>query len=184
MWGPLSASQNLTNQINSLILRLYGVGAYRSCRSLPCSSREPSVRKRRGHLHYVLNSAPFLGLSYLRAVYISLSHWIIGPTCQSSLNRLHFSFLFHFLFPLPLTHRSHLSASLFVIPRMHPAWSWTLAKCPQLCVLHYTSRTCFIFKKLYVLRFSVYFISKFMVFNIEFNHEFYYVESPFYFWDF
>ena len=23
-----------------------------------------------------------------------------------------------------------------------------------------------------------------MVFSIEFNHEFYYVESPFYFWDF
>ena len=143
--------------------------------------------KRRGRIGWVLNSAPFSSLFRIGVAHVNQADWAWGPHVRLSdgphqWTRIFLFFLFYWL--LSLTGGPYTSAEEFNVPRLHPDRSWTFAKCPQLCVPHCTSRTCFIFIKLYVLRFSVYFISKFMVFNVEFNHKFYYVESPFYFWDF
>ena len=120
--------------------------------------------------------------AYVDHKYVS-GPMIVHGSRIKCIHLLHFYFSAKILF-LSLTSGLHLSARLLKVPSLHPILFKGSVKLPQLCVPQYISSTSFIFIKLILLRFFKYYISKFMVFYIEFNHEFYFMESPFYFWDF
>ena len=147
-----------------LIRLLNGFGSHEPHIKVRCGSYRPSIRITKGSAERF--SAVFKSwlTSCMRLLLMSQSHWTWVPFVRFSLNRPH-PFLFFFFFSLCLWLMGPtLSVGLFTIPGVHPRWSVAFALLPQLCASYCASRTCFIFIKLNIWRYVVYFISKFMVF--------------------
>ena len=149
---------------------------------------DPSAFKMKGSI--ALNSNSFQTAPFFYIVVVYVSHMATNGSHQG----LRFMNREYLIFPLLFFQRNPYFSLCFVgpiqsvhlskLPSLHPGWFSVFAMLPQLCVPRNTPRTCSIFIKLNIWRFLMFFISKFMVFNVELNHGFYFVESSFYFQDF
>jgi len=158
-----------------LIQLLCRFGAYEPYRKDRCGLCKTGSRITKGSISLGFKLSAPLKEICLRAAYMSLCDCVWVPLVRLTEAPNHEpAFSFNYL-SVSLTCGSHLSASLFNVPNSYPGQLNTFAMLLCLCVPRNTSRSCFIFIKLNIWRYVAYFISKFMVFSIEFNHEFYYV---------
>ena len=153
---------------------------YEPCREFEYGSHEPSACITKGSIALSLKSD--LNRSSFWLVY-GLRDTI--STVSGTQHHLKFINRAHVPFPSFIFQRNSFSLSGWWAPhvslpvKQSPICTQIclvpFAMLPQLCVPRNIPRPCFIFIKLNIWRYVAYFISKFMVFSIEFNHEFYYV---------